>query len=223
MLKLFVCLNQNVVNHQENLLHSVLSMERLNLLDVDVNLSPAEYRLFAACILQGYIQGVVNVQSVMAGLILWVIIFGINLKYAFKLKKEISYLPSTSYSRFNKHPLIGINIKEILHIRQFKDKPFFILILSSTCPPCHQILEEVVHRSDHKKFPLICYVSSYKQEKFNKIATKYSSVISLFPIESTDLNKLNINLFPTFLVVNKKGIVKNVTHQYILNSKNLPK
>lgn len=159
----------------------------------------------------------------MAGLVLWVIIFGINLKNTFKLKKEISYLPSTSYNRFNKHPLVGSNIKKILHIRQFKDDPFFIMILSPTCPPCHQTLEQVVQTGNHRRFPLICYVSSNTQEEFKKLASKYSGIINLFPITNTDLNKLNINLFPSFLVVNKKGIVKKVTYQYILDSKNLLK
>lgn len=126
------------------------------------------------------------------------------------LRKEVNVLRGQKMLIEINHPAIGMNIDELLKVKEIPSEKQGIFIFTLPhCSACYsQIEQTLVLRESNDQIP-VCVVLPEEEEFLKQeFLTKYEELLK---IRFTTFEILNGNLdFPSILTVNKKGVVTNV-------------
>lgn len=135
-----------------------------------------------------------------------------------KLKTEIGYLPQIGQKIKSKFK--GLNITNSLKLPDYlKHKPSIVMIVSSTCYPCHIQLEEFTNKYLKYKNRFVCFTTNEDQLTYNSILNKYEKYFTIYPLSKELVDRLNITAFPTILLLNSDGVVidEGISIKHIVN------
>ncbi|MEJ8548727.1 hypothetical protein, partial [Brevibacillus borstelensis] len=76
-----------------------------------------------------------------------------------------------------------------------------------TCLPCHEALTEFLEQNQKLQFPFACLAEADQVEYFEMFCHDYREQVEINPIKKTQLLRLGIRSFPTFLVIDDYGII----------------
>ena len=140
-------------------------------------------------------------------------ILGLFFSVISKLKTVVDYLPeSIEGKRSLIEPVIGKKLGDNLPIsEELISVPAIIMMASATCSTCHDSLEEFLQRNDQESIPFACYLLS-NDEEYLSFVSKYKEEFPIYQINKEVLLNFGIEMTPSFLLTNNKGIVEAVNY-----------
>lgn len=141
----------------------------------------------------------------MSSLILVLILF-VYRKLSF-LSFEVSRLPKRtkeSYTTFKSDK----SLQDIEAMSKIQNNAVTIVMFASpTCAPCHTELIDLMDLSDQLNTPFICLAETSNQDSYESFISNFRDEVDVYPVSEELLEKLNIDGFPTFLLVDSTGNV----------------
>lgn len=146
--------------------------------------------------------------------IVFITILIVTYKQLISLNKEISYLPKEIKRDLqNSHPLIGESIHDVGPGNwDIVKKDVIIQFASPSCASCHSAVEELIEAN--KLYNTDIYVvvmPSEDNKESSNFIEKYKDLVTILPYSREVTEIMNITQFPTFIIVNKEGIISLVT------------
>jgi glutaredoxin len=124
-----------------------------------------------------------------------------------KLKSEISFLKQSPLIFTD--PAVGYNINHIISLpNQIKNIPGLLIFSMSKCPHCHSQIENWIEINLSGKIPTLLVVMEDTNEA--EMVKKYNSILTVQTISFEKIANLEINKFPTFLIINEQAEIITV-------------
>lgn len=131
------------------------------------------------------------------------------LNYVKRLKLEISYLPEPAQQTKTVNHSVGMPIHDAIELPDVVKDTYAVLLVSSpTCHPCHEALAEFLKENRSLQIPFVCLAEADQADYFEKFRADYSKWAEIVPLKEAVLKRLGITRFPTFFVIDPKGVIQ---------------
>jgi thiol-disulfide isomerase/thioredoxin len=97
--------------------------------------------------------------------------------------------------------LIGESIINILPSLSIEEKDFIIMVTSEDCAFCKNGIEELLILNENLELKLVNFLKINQNEELNRFNVIYSKYFSTFQATDSILANLQIDRFPTFILV----------------------
>jgi hypothetical protein len=128
------------------------------------------------------------------------------------LKRETTFLPERNTGNpFSEVIKTGVNILEYIDLELSKMNDTNIIVLgAASCSHCHDSIETIIakRKSNVKVMYLLL---NEGDEKTNAFISQYGEDIEIALITGEQREQMGIKLLPTYITLNKSGIVMDIT------------
>ncbi|NTU22508.1 hypothetical protein HPY28_19495 [Brevibacillus sp. HB1.2] len=123
------------------------------------------------------------------------------------LSFELSRLPKKNeknITKFDSNKSLA-DIEAISKIQ--KNEVTIVMFASPTCAPCHAELIDLIRLSHELNTPFICLAETSDQEAYQNFIGNFGEEAEIYPASEELLEKLDVDAFPSFFLVDSKGNV----------------
>ncbi|WP_289142823.1 hypothetical protein [uncultured Brevibacillus sp.] len=124
------------------------------------------------------------------------------------MRREVSYLPELPHQMNMDNKRVGSNVHKIIDLCETVTGTHAVLMISlPTCRPCHDSLSEFLQQNKRLQIPFACLTMADEGEYYQMFCHDYGAQVEILPINETQLKRMGVNRFPTFLIIDNNGII----------------